>query len=111
MTIKLEKILLPLEVCEEIFKYEDDPDKLIYLHATGSPHLKHTLRISNYELAQALVIGYEPQLTPEQRVQKNFFEPPITLSVCSVEMAYRAGMIDFAKEYHMDYGWMYEVKE
>lgn len=111
MTIKLEKILLPIEVCEEIFKYEDDPDKLIYLHATGSPHLKHTLRISNYELAQALVIGYEVQLTPEKRVQKKFFEPPAMLTKCTVQNAYRAGMVDFAQEFKMDYLWMYEAKE
>lgn len=108
-----EKVKLPKDVCDALdYATKHIPSNLILKYTDRcdwrAPETIILNDLSFDTVMQALVLGYEPALSPEEQSRKLFFETTSFRFKSTDDLldAYRKGVVDAIKAHGINYSWM-----
>lgn len=109
-----EKVMLPKDVCDaldSITSYAED-SKIVHLVYTGANDTWDTQRLSKVNpnlILQALVLGYEPIKTNEDKIKDLYFL--FSDKNNDFDVAYRMAIVDLLKIFNVKYDWLEDDAE
>lgn len=104
-----EKVLLPKEVCDALdYAKRNYPSNMIMQFTDNRTWgLTETIRLNDLTfdtVMQALVLGYEPELSAEEQIKNLYFKSKLSSDI--LEKRYSSGISDALRIHGIRYDWM-----